>query len=82
MGTAMKDEDDMDLDEVTPDDKWKVDWKTPPKLADLKLDYQEANMVHEAQCSKIDEWLDNMHVRGTISKYRGFVQYHSCYLGG
>lgn len=64
MGTDMKDEDDMDLDEVTPDDKWKVNWKTPPKLADLKLDYQEANMVHEAQCSKIDEWLDNMHVRG------------------
>ena len=61
----MKDtDDDMDSVGVTTDNEWKVDWKSPPKLTDLKMDYQEANTVHEAQCIKIDEWLDNLHVKG------------------
>lgn len=39
-------------------------WKNPPKLSDLKLDYQDASSVHTGQCTKIDDWLDNLHVKG------------------
>ena len=39
-------------------------WKNPPKLSDLKLDYQDASSVHAGQCTKIDDWLDNLHVKG------------------
>ncbi len=39
-------------------------WKNPPKLSDLKGDYKEAKPSHDAQTSKISEWLDNLNVRG------------------
>ena len=39
-------------------------WKNPPSLKDLKSDYQEAQPFHDNQVSKIDTWLDNLHVRG------------------
>ncbi len=39
-------------------------WKNPPKLSDLKLDYQDASVEHTVQCGKISTWLDNLHVRG------------------
>lgn len=40
-----------------------VDWKNPPELADLKADYTAAQPTHAAQVTKINEWLDNLHVR-------------------
>lgn len=39
-------------------------WKNAPKLADLKQDLLDAKDSHDAQMSKIDDWLDNLHVRG------------------
>ena len=40
------------------------EWANPPELSDLKLNYQEAQSAHAAQEQKIEEWLDNLHVRG------------------
>ena len=39
-------------------------WKNPPSLKDLKADYQEAKPMHDTQVTQINEWLDNLHVRG------------------
>jgi len=39
-------------------------WTNAPKLEDLKQDLQEARPIHDAQVSKIGEWLDNMNITG------------------
>ena len=41
-----------------------IDWKEPPSLRDLKSDLEEAMPYHQEQVSKIEEWLDNLYVRG------------------
>lgn len=38
-------------------------WKNPPKLEDLKQDYQDAKPSFDTQKTKISTWLDNLHVR-------------------
>lgn len=40
------------------------DWKNPPKLTDLKGDYQEARPSFDTQKTQISQWLDNLFVRG------------------
>lgn len=40
-------------------------WANPPRLEDLKGDLLLADSAHKNETSKIDEWLDNLHVRGT-----------------
>lgn len=42
-----------------------VDWKNPPKLADLKADLLEAKPFHDAHKSKVLQWLDNLRVEGS-----------------
>ena len=39
-------------------------WKNAPSLKDLKQDLLDAQPVHDAQESKITEWLDNLNVTG------------------
>ena len=39
-------------------------WKNPPQLKDLKQDLQDAKPIHDAQQTKVQTWLDNMHVTG------------------
>jgi len=41
-----------------------TNWKNAPKLADLKQDLLYAQSIHDGQETQINEWLDNMHVRG------------------
>lgn len=41
-----------------------VDWSNPPTLMDLKNDLEEATPYHSTQVTKIEEWLDNLNVRG------------------
>jgi len=41
-----------------------TNWKNAPSLRDLKQDFMEAKPVHDVQRTKIDEWLDNLHVQG------------------
>lgn len=54
--------DGFDIEEVSPEISLQ-DWKNPPKLADLKADYDEALPFHESQSGRIETWLDNLHVR-------------------
>lgn len=44
-----------------------TDWKNPPTLLDLKADIQDAKIVHDAQVSKIEKWLDNLNVTGSAA---------------
>lgn len=41
------------------------DWKNPPTLGDLKQNLNDAQPSHDRQVTKIDRWLDNLHIRGT-----------------
>ncbi|MCD1628473.1 hypothetical protein [Marinobacter shengliensis] len=55
-----------------------VDWENPPSLLDLKNDLEESYSFHGNQVTKIDEWLDNLHVEGKAkpktTKNRSAVQ--------
>lgn len=39
-------------------------WKNIPTLAELTQDMTESRTSHDTQKGKIEEWLDNLHVRG------------------
>ena len=41
-----------------------TDWSKEPTVLELKQDLLEAQSSHDAQVSKINEWLDNLHVTG------------------
>ena len=41
-----------------------TDWVKEPTVAELKQDYQDARGPHDTQMQRIDQWLDNLHVRG------------------
>jgi hypothetical protein len=41
-----------------------TDWKNPPTIANLKQDLLDAQTVHDAQKTKISDWLDNLNVTG------------------
>lgn len=41
-----------------------TNWKNAPTLANLKQDLLDAQSVHDAQETKINEWLDNLNVTG------------------
>jgi len=40
-----------------------VQWKNAPKITDLKQDFQDAKPSRDTQISKVNVWLDNLHVR-------------------
>lgn len=41
-----------------------TDWAKEPTLRELKQDLLDAKPIHDAQVSKINEWLDNLNVEG------------------
>jgi hypothetical protein len=41
-----------------------TEWKNEPSVRDLKQDYEDARSDHKTQVSKINTWLDNLHVEG------------------
>ena len=46
-----------------------VTWKKPPSLMSLKKNYEDAKQDQQAHVTRIDQWLDNLHVRnGTKRK--------------
>ena len=45
-----------------------VDWKNPPQLANLQQDLRDAQSVHDAQVSKISNWLKNLEEGGAPPK--------------
>lgn len=42
-----------------------TEWENPPKITDLKQDYQDASSDHDAQMNKISKWLDNLNITGS-----------------
>ncbi|HEY7823551.1 MAG TPA: chromosome partitioning protein ParB [Acidimicrobiia bacterium] len=40
-----------------------TNWKREPSLVDLKKDLEESRQSHQTSVSRIDGWLDNLHVR-------------------
>lgn len=45
--------------------------KNPPKLSELKQNYEDALSHHNAHVAQVDEWLDNMHITGSAKpEYR------------
>lgn len=52
------------LNEVEAKESKLVNWANAPKLTDLKQDFEDAKSSHDSIVSTIDEWLDNLHIRG------------------
>lgn len=40
------------------------DWKNPPKIGDLKTDFDEARSFQRDQVTKIESWLHNLNITG------------------
>lgn len=43
---------------------FKVKWSNPPKLSELKQDFQDAKPSHDGHMTDVGEWLDNLNVAG------------------
>lgn len=41
------------------------DWENPPKVKDLKQDYQDAQSDHDEHASDIEVWLNNLNIEGS-----------------
>lgn len=42
-----------------------VDWKNPPKLSDLKQNYEDASSHHSSHVTRVNTWLDYLYVKGS-----------------
>ena len=53
-------------------------WKNAPELRDLKQNLEDALPIHDAHVARVNEWLDNLYVRGSakpnVPKGRSQVQ--------
>ena len=45
------------LDTVETDASTLVDWKNPPSLAELKADFESAQVAHDVHVQEVDNWL-------------------------
>lgn len=65
---------ELDLVELN-DEKLKstfnLDWDNPPKLSDLKQDYESALSNHQGQVTKIDSWLSLMEGKLHVTPLKG-----------
>lgn len=52
----------MDLNE-----RKMTDWAKEPKLSDLKNDLEQARPFQQEHITRVDTWLDNLHVRGSAA---------------
>lgn len=43
-------------------------WRSPPTLGDLKQNYDDGKIEHSTQMTKINTWLDHLHVKGQARK--------------
>lgn len=62
-------EDTADLDLSAPDIL--TEWENPPKLEELKQDYQEAQSAHTAHVIEVDTWLSNLRGDQQIKAKKG-----------
>jgi len=58
----------MPTETPTQDITIETGWKSPPKLIDLKQNYDDGKIEHSAQMAKINNWLDHLHVKGKARK--------------
>lgn len=61
--------DDLDLDLSKPEELTK--WANPPKLEELKQDYQEAQSAHTSHIVEVDSWLSNLNGDQQIKSKKG-----------
>ena len=54
----MSHEDDLNLDTTETDATSLVNWENPPSLADLKADYESAQVAHDVHVKEVDNWLN------------------------
>ena len=47
------------------------DWKNPPSLADLKADFESAQVAHDVHVQEVDNWLRVLNGEQTINNKKG-----------
>ena len=47
------------------------DWKNPPQLADLKADFESAQVAHDVHVQEVDNWLRVLNGEQTINAKKG-----------
>ena len=66
---------DIDIDEaidkVETDASTLVDWKNPPQLADLKADFESAQVAHDVHTQEVDNWLRVLNGEQVINAKKG-----------
>ena len=53
------------LKDIEVEEESLTDWSNPPRVSDLKQNYDDAIPAHSSQISKVNLWLDNLHVTGS-----------------
>ena len=67
----MSHEDDLNLDTTETDATSLVNWENPPSLADLKADYESAQVAHDVHVKEVDNWLNVLNGDQTINNKKG-----------
>ena len=68
----MSHEDDPNLDTIETDASTLVpDWKNPPSLAELKADFESAQVAHDVHVQEVDNWLRVLNGEQTINNKKG-----------
>lgn len=64
-------DDELDIDTTT---SWLPNWKSLPKIEDMKRNFKAAAQYRDENLAKIDTWLDNFHIRNSakIKTAKGF----------
>ena len=62
---------DETTDKVETDASTLVDWKNPPQLADLKADFESAQVAHDVHTQEVDNWLRVLNGEQTINAKKG-----------
>ena len=64
--------DDPNLDTTETDASTLVpDWKNPPSLAELKADFESAQVAHDVHVQEVDNWLRVLNGEQTINNKKG-----------
>jgi len=67
-----QDTDSLDRDSTETDaSTLQPDWENPPSLADLKADFESAQVAHDAHVQEVDNWLRVLNGEQTINNKKG-----------
>ena len=62
---------DQDIDQVETDAATLVEWDNPPSLAELKADFESAQVAHDVHVQEVDNWLKVLNGEQTINNKKG-----------